>query len=204
MIQAARAGHRVFERAPLFSVTTWPDDDSFTRMHGPMDNIEAAARDICSKQLSRVGVRGVELKHDIDRFWLYCAAALEAGEIDESGNRLIPWDFDTHMAAYRSWRQRHPDYEPPPTRGQFQVPQREPRCGALRLCDLDRAGSVTIVCEPCGQRGRYRVENLVPVYGPRASMPDVLRALAEQGECRRSVDPRQPCAAVIERERSPS
>ena len=80
-----------------------------------------------------------------------------------------------------------------------QFPQRSVGCGAVRLCDLDAAGSLTIACEPCDRRGRYRVESLIKAYGPRASLPDVRDALAQQGECRGSMQPLRPCAAVFER-----
>ena len=48
-------------------------------------NIEAVARDICLKQLSRFG--GAELDADVDRYWHCVAAELELGQIDETGNR---------------------------------------------------------------------------------------------------------------------
>ena len=81
---------------------------------GSTHNIEAVARDICCKALSRVGISGPQLAADVDRYWHCVAAQLESGQIDESGNSLVPYDFDTHTEAYRDWRRRHLDYEPPP------------------------------------------------------------------------------------------
>ena len=80
------------------------------------------------------------------------------------------------------------------------LPQRPPGCGAVRLCDLDGETTLPVACDPCGRRGRYRVETLAQTYGPRASLPDVRDALAQQGECRGSMQPLRPCAAVFERE----
>ena len=75
-------------------------------------------------------------------------------------------------------------------------------CGAVRLCDLGPGGTLTVVCEPCGRRGRYRVESLMRVFGSRAGLPDIRRTLAERGECRSSVMPPMQCAAVYEGVRS--
>ncbi len=75
-------------------------------------------------------------------------------------------------------------------------------CGAVRLCDLGPGGTLTVVCEPCGRRGRYRVESLMRTYGPRGGLPDIRHVLAEQGECLRSTSPPRPCAAVFEGVRS--
>ena len=80
------------------------------------------------------------------------------------------------------------------------LPQRLPGCGAVRLCDLDGETTLPVACEPCGRRGRYRVETLAQTYGPRAGLPDVRWALAQQGECRGSMQPLRPCSAVFERE----
>ena len=80
-----------------------------------------------------------------------------------------------------------------------QFPQRSAGCGAVRLCDLEPGISLTVACDPCGRRGRYRVESLIKAYGPRASLPDVRDALAQQGECQGSMQPLRPCAAVFER-----
>ena len=80
--------------------------------------------------------------------------------------------------------------------------QLEAGCGAVRLCDLDARGTLTLVCEPCGRRGRYRVANLIVKYGPRAGLPDIRHVLANQGACRRSTSPPRLCTAVFRRVRS--
>ena len=72
-------------------------------------------------------------------------------------------------------------------------------CGAVRLCDLDARGTLTVVCAPCARRGRYRVESLMRTYGPRSGLPDIRHVLAEQGECLRSTSPPRPCVAVFVR-----
>jgi len=59
---------------------------------------------------------------------------------------------------------------------------------------------LTLVCEPCRRRGRYRAGTLARTYGPRASLPDVLGALAAQGACLKSDAPVRPCAAVFDGE----
>ena len=81
----------------------------------------------------------------------------------------------------------------------FPLPQRDPGCGAVRLCDLDARGTLTVACEPCGRRGRYRIESLMRIFGPRAGLPDIRHALAAEGECRRSFMPPVPCEAVYEK-----
>ena len=78
-------------------------------MPGPTSNIEAVARDICSKQLSRVGICGEELAADVDRYWHCVAAELESGQIDEAGNPTKERRLEEGLAAYRDWCQRHPD-----------------------------------------------------------------------------------------------
>jgi hypothetical protein len=59
-----------------------------------------------------------------------------------------------------------------------------PRDGSLVLSDV-RAPTLTIVCEPCGRRGRYNVERLIAKHGdasPKArsaSIYDRCRAVYE-------------------------
>ncbi len=69
-------------------------------------NIEAVARDICSKQLSRFG--GAELAADVDRYWHCVAAQLEVGQIDETGNQVTAFNLEKSLAAYRDWCRRNP------------------------------------------------------------------------------------------------
>ena len=73
-----------------------------------MSNIEAVARDICSKQLPRVGNSGEELAADVDRYWHCVAAELESGQIDEAGNQVRDFSLEEGLGAYRDWCQRHP------------------------------------------------------------------------------------------------
>ncbi len=56
--------------------------------------------------------------------------------------------------------------------------------GAVRLCDLDPAGALTIECRPCNRHGRYRLETLIEAYGPKAGLPEIRRVVAGGGECR--------------------
>jgi hypothetical protein len=51
-----------------------------------------------------------------------------------------------------------------------------PRDGALTLIDV-RSSTLSIVCEPCGRRGRYSVAKLIEEHGD-AKLTDLLRALA--------------------------
>lgn len=73
-----------------------------------MSNIEAVARDICAKQLSRHG----DTATNVDRYWHCVAAELEAGLIDDSGYPVPEPDFDKGLEAYRDWCRRHPESGP--------------------------------------------------------------------------------------------
>jgi hypothetical protein len=50
-----------------------------------------------------------------------------------------------------------------------------PRDGAMILSDV-RSPSLSIVCEPCGRRGRYNVAKLIEEHGD-AKLTDLLRKL---------------------------
>jgi hypothetical protein len=78
-------------------------------MSSSTSNIEAVARDVCAKSLSRFGCTGAALAKDVNRYWHCVAAELESGEIDETGHRVAVFDLEKSMAAYRDWCQRHPD-----------------------------------------------------------------------------------------------
>ena len=52
-----------------------------------------------------------------------------------------------------------------------------PRNGSLSLSDVRKA-TLTIVCEPCGRRGRYNVAGLMAEHGD-AKLTDLLVALAD-------------------------
>ena len=52
-----------------------------------------------------------------------------------------------------------------------------PRDGALVLSDL-RQPTLSIVCEPCGRRGRYNVAKLMEQHGD-AKLTDLLQTLAD-------------------------
>jgi hypothetical protein len=81
-------------------------------MTSSMSNIEAVARNICSKQLSRHGRCGAIPATDVDRYWHCVAAELEAGLINDSGNPASKPYLDEGLEAYRDWRQRHPESKP--------------------------------------------------------------------------------------------
>ena len=48
---------------------------------------------------------------------------------------------------------------------------------ALTLADV-RAPTLTIVCEPCGRRGRYNVQRLIAAHGADAKLTELLMTLA--------------------------
>ena len=52
-----------------------------------------------------------------------------------------------------------------------------PRNDALVLSDI-REPTLTIVCHPCGRRGRYNVERLMAQHGD-AALPGLLATLAD-------------------------
>lgn len=78
-------------------------------MTSSTSNIEAVARDICTKQLSHPGRSTTKLAADVDRYWHCVAAELEAGLIDDAGGRLQTSNLNAGLEAYRDWRQRHPE-----------------------------------------------------------------------------------------------
>ena len=82
-------------------------------MHAAWSNIEAVARDLCERQLRAAGTGSSALPTAVDRYWHCVAAEIEAGLIDEQGNRLRAFDFDRDLEAYRDWRRRHPTYRVP-------------------------------------------------------------------------------------------
>ena len=51
-----------------------------------------------------------------------------------------------------------------------------PRDGSLTLAGV-RSPTLSIVCEPCGRRGRYSVDRLMAQHGD-VKMPDLLHTLA--------------------------
>jgi hypothetical protein len=81
-------------------------------MKSSASNIEAVARDICSKQLSHHAVNSVELAADVDRYWHCVAAELEAGMIDDVGDPIPSAGLEEGLAAYRDFCLRHPDNKP--------------------------------------------------------------------------------------------
>jgi len=48
---------------------------------------------------------------------------------------------------------------------------------AITLADV-REPTLTLVCEPCGRRGRYNVERLTAKHGTDVKMPDLRAMLA--------------------------
>ena len=83
-----------------------------TTMTSSTSNIEAVARDICSKQLSRNAHGGADLAADVDRYWHCVAAEMEAGLIDDDGKPVPNINLDKGLAAYRDWCRRHPESNP--------------------------------------------------------------------------------------------
>ena len=55
--------------------------------------------------------------------------------------------------------------------------ERMPR-DALTLSDV-RGPTLTIVCAPCGRRGRYRVARLIAKHGEDGRLPELLRTIAD-------------------------
>jgi hypothetical protein len=70
-----------------------------------------------------------------------------------------------------------------------------PRDGALTLCDIYEP-ALTIVCEPCGRRGRYDVKRLMAEHGD-AKLTDLLMTLADCPKAR-SIGVHDRCKAVYE------
>ncbi len=81
-------------------------------MTSSTSNIEAVARDICSKKLSSHAHGGADLAADVDRYWHCVAAELEAGLLDDSGNPVPNINLDMGLEAYRDWCQRHLESKP--------------------------------------------------------------------------------------------
>ena len=69
-----------------------------------------------------------------------------------------------------------------------------PRDGALTLADV-RGPFLSIVCEPCGRHGRYRLVWLVEQYGGDAKLTDLLQTLANCPKAR-SANVNDRCKAV--------
>jgi hypothetical protein len=70
-----------------------------------------------------------------------------------------------------------------------------PRDGALALTDV-RSPTVSIVCDPCGRRGRYDVARLIEEHGD-AKLTDLLVTLADCPKAR-STSVYERCKAVYE------
>lgn len=81
-------------------------------MGKPKSNIETVARDICVRQLTRVGTPPNEMQFAVDRYWHCVAAEIEAGLMDETG-ALVPHEYIRGVEAYRDWRRRHPNCDVP-------------------------------------------------------------------------------------------
>ena len=70
-----------------------------------------------------------------------------------------------------------------------------PRDGALILSDV-RGSTLTIVCAPCGKRGRYSVANLIVQHGD-AKLTDLLQTLTDCPKAH-SASVQERCKAVYE------
>ena len=68
-----------------------------------------------------------------------------------------------------------------------------PRDGSFTLSDV-REPTLSLVCEPCGRRGRYRVDWLMEQHGD-AKLTDLLLTLAACPKAR-SASIRDRCKAV--------
>jgi hypothetical protein len=53
-----------------------------------------------------------------------------------------------------------------------------PRDGSLILSDV-RSPTLSIVCVPCGRRGRYAVERLIAKLGGDVRLPELLTTVAD-------------------------
>src|SRR5215469_12203866 len=73
-----------------------------------------------------------------------------------------------------------------------------PRDGSPTLSDV-RGPTLSIVCEPCGRRGRYNVEKLMAEHGD-AKLTDLLVTLASITDrpIRRSIQSRHTSAVVVD------
>jgi hypothetical protein len=69
-----------------------------------------------------------------------------------------------------------------------------PRDGAFTLSDV-RGPTLSLVCEPCGRRGRYNVARLMQQYGD-AKLTDLLQMLTD---CPKARMVRDGCKAVYSR-----
>lgn len=47
--------------------------------------------------MAETGLRDAELDAAIDRYWHCVAAQLESGQIDQTGDRMTPFDFDNDL-----------------------------------------------------------------------------------------------------------
>jgi hypothetical protein len=65
------------------------------------------------------------------------------------------------------------------------------------LSDIETP-TITIVCEPCGRRGRYGVARLIERHGADIKMPDLLETLANCPKTR-SASIYDRCKAVYEK-----
>jgi hypothetical protein len=72
-----------------------------------------------------------------------------------------------------------------------------PRSDVRTLSDI-REPKVTVVCAPCGRRGRYAVSRLIERHGGDARMPDLLETLTGCPKAR-STNIHDRCKAVYER-----
>jgi hypothetical protein len=79
--------------------------------------------------------------------------------------------------------------------GQNLEVRKMPRDGALTLSDV-RQPTLSIVCEPCGRRGAYKVARLMEQHGD-AKLTDLLQTLANCPQAR-SASIHDRCKAVFE------
>jgi hypothetical protein len=70
-----------------------------------------------------------------------------------------------------------------------------PRDGSLILSDVE-GPTLSVVCEPCGRRGRFNVGKLIEQHGADAKLTDLLAVLAGNCPKAHSISVHDRCKAV--------
>jgi hypothetical protein len=71
------------------------------------------SRALCERQLRAAGACTGTLSDEVDRYWHCVAAGIEAGLIDEQGNRLRAFDFDRGSRSLSRLALSAPDLSSP-------------------------------------------------------------------------------------------
>ena len=72
-----------------------------------MTNLEAMARAVTERVCLRTASEGEDVAAWVEAHWYIAAADLEAGLIDENGDRLPAYTPERARAAVRDWLTRH-------------------------------------------------------------------------------------------------